>query len=71
MPLNGNTDTAGGVFESADVPGPVLAERIEHGEVVKIIGSDRFKQLRAAAKQRELTLRGAHVPGRRAADAAA
>jgi hypothetical protein len=70
MPLNGNTDTAGGIFESADVPGPVLAQRIDHGEVVKIIGSDRFKQLRAAAKQRERAMSASQGRVRRAADAA-
>ena len=52
MPFNHRNDTAGGVFESADVAGPVLTEPIEYGEILKIIESDRFKQLRAAADQR-------------------
>jgi hypothetical protein len=51
MPFNHRNDTAGGVFEAADVPGPVLTEPIDHGEILKIIASDRFKQLRAAAEQ--------------------
>ena len=68
MPFHAHTDTTGGIFESADVPGPVFAQRIEYGEVVKIIGSDRFKQLRAAAQQQERTLRAARA-GRSAAAA--
>ncbi len=57
MPFHPNSNTAGGIFESADVPGPVLAARIDHGEVLEIIGSERFKALRAAAKQREQAMR--------------
>ncbi len=57
MPFNGNSETAGGVFESPTVSGPVLASPIDHGEVQAIIASERFKALRAAAKQREQVLR--------------
>jgi hypothetical protein len=56
MPFNHRTDTAGGVFESADVAGPVFSEPIEYGEVLRIISSDRFKQLRAAAEERARAL---------------
>ena len=67
MAFNGHSDTAGGIFESADVPGPVLSQRIEHGEVLKIIGSSRFQELRKAAKAREQALYVARVHGRPAA----
>ena len=61
MPFHATSDTAGGIFESADVPGPVLAARIDHGEVLEIIGSERFKALRAAAKQREQAMRASRA----------
>jgi hypothetical protein len=56
MPFNRRNDTAGPVFESADVAGPVFSEPIEYGEIRKIIESDRFKQLRAAAEQQARAL---------------
>ena len=59
MPRNAHTDTAGGIFEAADVPGPVFSQPIEHGEVLKIIASDRFKQLRAAAEQQARAMHAA------------
>ncbi len=59
MPFNHRTDTAGGVFESADVAGPVFSEPIEYGEILKIIRSDRFKQLAAAAEQQARALHAA------------
>jgi hypothetical protein len=57
MPFSANSDTAGGIFESPEVPGPVLAARIEHGEVQAIIASERFQLLRESAKRREQALR--------------
>jgi hypothetical protein len=68
MPFNHRTDTAGGVFESADVPGPVFSEPIEYGEILKIIRSDRFKQLAAAAEKQARALDAARN-GRPAATA--
>lgn len=59
MPFNHRNDTAGGVFESADVPGPVFAQPIEYGEVVEIVASDRFKQLVAAAEQQARAIHAA------------
>ena len=56
MPFNRRNDTAGGVIESADVAGPVLSEPIEYDEVVKIMRSDRFKQLLAAAGEQARAL---------------
>jgi hypothetical protein len=56
MPFNHRNDTAGGVFEAADVPGPVFSEPIEYGEILKIVRSDRFKQLLAAADEQARTL---------------
>jgi hypothetical protein len=56
MPFNHRNDTAGGVFESADVAGPVFSQPIDHDEVVKIIRSDRFKQLVAAAERQARAL---------------
>ena len=58
MPFNGRSDTAGGIFESPEVPGPVFAAPIEHAEVQAIIASERFQALLAAAKEREQALRG-------------
>jgi hypothetical protein len=68
MPFNHRTDTAGGVFESADVPGPVLSEPVEHAELLKIISSDRFKQRLAAAEKQARALHAARN-GRSAAAA--
>jgi hypothetical protein len=56
MPFNRRNDTSGGVFESADVAGPVLSEPIEYDEIQKIVRSDRFKQLRAAAEKQARAL---------------
>jgi hypothetical protein len=56
MPFNHRNDTAGGVFEAADVPGPVLSEPIEYGEILKIVRSDRFKELVAAAEKQARAL---------------
>jgi hypothetical protein len=57
MPFSAKSDTAGGFFDSPTVDGPVLASPISHREVQAIIASERFKALRAAAKQREQVLR--------------
>jgi hypothetical protein len=56
MFFNHRTDTAGPVFESADVAGPVLTEPIEYDEILKIVRSDRFKQLVAAAERQARAL---------------